>query len=489
MVKIIFYGGINEIGGNKILLEDEGTKIFLDFGMSFAQRKKYFLDPYLTPRNRQDLIELNLLPDMPELYESLNDNPFLDMDKVNMDDIGKLIELGIIQAEDAEGNIVGLSGDNKLVNGVLLSHAHEDHYKYVGFIDRANVYCNSQTANLILALKQCNRTNFENDIDNIRIVKKDNPFKIGNLLITPVQVNHSAYGSSAYIVNTSIGNIIYTGDFRLGELTSNFIKIAKESKPKIMICEGTNVGNKKKDCKNEEEVMKKMGRILKKSQGLIFIDFSLKNIERFNNVHKLAFEYGKKLAIPTKLFYILARILYGNVEDFSKEVIKNDKFRNLYVYYRKKEKYDKWEKNIIENDLLLGKQKLINASNLKEEELQKQFVVLFSFFDLKCLPDIKPKNAVFIKSSCEPFDEEMEIDEKIFDNWLDRYNIKRKNIHTSGHIRLEELKKIVKEIKPEFVIPVHTEKVSIFKKEMKKCGVKVIIPEIGKNCLENMNNK
>lgn len=36
-MKLIFYGGVNEIGGNKILLEDKDAKIFLDFGMSFGQ--------------------------------------------------------------------------------------------------------------------------------------------------------------------------------------------------------------------------------------------------------------------------------------------------------------------------------------------------------------------------------------------------------------------------------------------------------------------
>ena len=36
MVKLTFYGGVNEIGGNKILLEDNGTKLFLDFGLSFV---------------------------------------------------------------------------------------------------------------------------------------------------------------------------------------------------------------------------------------------------------------------------------------------------------------------------------------------------------------------------------------------------------------------------------------------------------------------
>jgi ribonuclease J len=41
MVEMTFYGGVDEIGGTKILLEDNDTKICLDFGMSFVQRGKY----------------------------------------------------------------------------------------------------------------------------------------------------------------------------------------------------------------------------------------------------------------------------------------------------------------------------------------------------------------------------------------------------------------------------------------------------------------
>ena len=42
---ITFYGGVNEIGGNKILVEDGDTKLFLDFGMSFSSRKQYYSPP------------------------------------------------------------------------------------------------------------------------------------------------------------------------------------------------------------------------------------------------------------------------------------------------------------------------------------------------------------------------------------------------------------------------------------------------------------
>jgi len=43
------YGGINEIGGNKILLEDKDTRVFLDFGKDFSRRAKFF-EEYINSR-------------------------------------------------------------------------------------------------------------------------------------------------------------------------------------------------------------------------------------------------------------------------------------------------------------------------------------------------------------------------------------------------------------------------------------------------------
>ena len=64
MTSLTFYGGVNEIGGNKILLEDKGTKIFLDFGQSFTFGEEYFTS-WLQPRGLNglgDYFEFNLLP-------------------------------------------------------------------------------------------------------------------------------------------------------------------------------------------------------------------------------------------------------------------------------------------------------------------------------------------------------------------------------------------------------------------------------------------
>ena len=52
MVKLTFYGGAGEIGGNKILLEDKDAKIYLDagfFGLIFVTFAGLTLRKYSCP--------------------------------------------------------------------------------------------------------------------------------------------------------------------------------------------------------------------------------------------------------------------------------------------------------------------------------------------------------------------------------------------------------------------------------------------------------
>ena len=72
MINLTFYGGVGEIGGNKILLEDADTKIFLDFGMSFGKRSLFF-EEFLTPRTANgigDFLKMRLIPDIYGIYRS-----------------------------------------------------------------------------------------------------------------------------------------------------------------------------------------------------------------------------------------------------------------------------------------------------------------------------------------------------------------------------------------------------------------------------------
>ena len=49
-MNLSFYGGVQEIGGNKILLEDDGTKVFLEFGQTRQIEPSYFhFSPHWLP--------------------------------------------------------------------------------------------------------------------------------------------------------------------------------------------------------------------------------------------------------------------------------------------------------------------------------------------------------------------------------------------------------------------------------------------------------
>ena len=70
MTTLTFYGGINEIGGNKILLEDDNHVLLLDFGFPY-KRHKLFYEEYLKPRSGAGLLDpltMGLLPLLEGIY-------------------------------------------------------------------------------------------------------------------------------------------------------------------------------------------------------------------------------------------------------------------------------------------------------------------------------------------------------------------------------------------------------------------------------------
>jgi len=140
-VRLTFLGGVNEVGGNKILLEDFNydVKIFLDFGINIKDFNNNF-EKYEEPSSVKDLIKSRLLPNTEHLSIT---NLYTNYEASKSPEYN-----------DLETN----------VDGVLITHPHRDHFYGLSFINRnIPVYTGVFTKKFISAYYKCSKESISNN--------------------------------------------------------------------------------------------------------------------------------------------------------------------------------------------------------------------------------------------------------------------------------------------------------------------------------------
>ena len=531
MVNLTFYGGVNEIGGNKILLEDKYRRLFLDFCFPY-KRHKLFYEEYLKPRSGAGLLDplaMGLLPPLeglyrddlatPGLWQQFRDAPFYR-------------ELG-------------------QVDGVLLSHAHLDHSGYISFLrEDIPIYTTAVTAFIAKAMQDSGKLDFDQQVcyfsPTIRqcpnswrqiaclssndIPRQQRQFRVGDvkpeelspeatefwswsfwkkkarqkeLISCPLAthrecsinlrcfpVDHSIPGACAWGIETSSGWIIYSGDLRLhgkrAELTKRFIEEAAGLRPKVLILEGTNVLSDTNV--TEREVYENGLKAVASSNSLVIADFSPRDVDRLLTFLQIARDTGRKLAILPKDAYLLKtmRLLEPEIPDIAEDdslVIYQDTIASKYPSL--------WLRNICQE----YDSKIVLSSDVTSA--QDRFTLCFSFFDLNELPSIRPRpGSIYVYSSSEPHDEEQEIDFRRLHEWLRHFGLKgfglpvetsqgwqiaedEKGLHASGHACGLDLLMIAQQIKPKILIPIHSDSPGFYIDHLSNSGINIILPTVG----------
>lgn len=436
---LTFYGGVDEIGGNKILLQDRDTKVFFDFGMSFSMKKKFYSPPFLSPKSEKSLQELEILPKISGVYKFDRSPPEVD--------------------------------------AVFLSHGHLDHSAYLSFIKREiPVYCGETTKIILQALSDVRRADLEFRVSDIefKMFRTGEKISVGCLEIEPFHVDHSVPGAYGFIIHTSNGAVVYTGDFRdhgaKPEMTTDFVENARKSEPTAIVTEATNMTGA--TVSSEAEVEGKLDRVVAGADGIVLAEFAYSDVDRLNSFFHTSRNNNRCLAISLKQAYLLDALRKD--KGLTVPSLDDD---GILIFRKSKKRYDKWESQLIER---YGKQnKIFDVFDVSKQ--QCKVVLALSFYDFEELVQLQPEaGSCYVLSTSEPFNEEMEIDYERLVNWVRHYGLPQYHVHVSGHMMPLQLKKALKRINAKRMFPVHTESAGLFVKFMRDLKSQVALVEKSK---------
>jgi ribonuclease J len=446
LAELTFYGGVNEIGGNKILISEKKTGIFLDFGQNFEKENNYFRYPYLQPREEKHLLALSILPPMPGIYKS-----------------------------DPQANT--------LIQAILVSHGHTDHANYVRYLKSdIPLYCSGSTREILIsrdlsspaghsseyAIAKLTQSGGEEHFYEINSFDEMKPQKIGDLEVTSIATDHSINGSCAFFVKGSDFSLVYTGDLRFHgsnkAASEKFVEEASKMKPDALIIEGTNIVSARPS--TEKNVYAEALNLVANTQKLVLVSFSLADFDRLNTFYQIAKKTERMLVIPIKLAFMIDRMSH-----ITKPVDLGDPA--VHIYCREKKRAYEWEKQILE--------KYSNTKSCFDvQKEQAKMLMVASFNDMNEMCEIKPETgSIFIESQSEPFNEEMEIDHDKLLNWMENYGLPLYNIHCSGHAFPHQLKDTINKISPKKVFLVHTERPQLYAHYVKDLETEIYTPLLG----------
>ena len=517
-VTLTFLDGVNCIGGNKILLEADGTALLFDFGTNFGAEGAYF-DEFLRPRpscGLGDLLEMGLLPLLRGIYRRDLELPYRNWwEKFR----------GHTHYREIE------------VQGVLLSHAHVDHCGYIAYLEyNIPVYASLATAVIAKAMQDTGKADMGREtcyatprlvgeeglleagcfrrvpaqqrqfvvLDIPAVPEQAAAFwenspaargleprplragagfaRIGNLAVRFWPVDHSIPGAGAFAVKTSAGWVVYTGDLRLhgshAELTRRFIREVAALEPVVLLCEGTRPEVERPV--TEEEVRANACEEVRRARGLVVADFGPRNVERLCSILEAAREAGRRLAVLPKDAYLLEALSKAG----GPEVPDPLQEEGMVLYVEAKVRREKWEKELVAHWRERAPERVITAREVNREP--DGYVLCFSYYDLNELIDIGVYRGRYIYSSCEPFNEEMRIDFERLRNWVRHFGLEflgaegsgeSPRFHASGHIHGPGIEELVATVRPAVLIPVHTESRDFFARFAGRC--RLIYPEKG----------
>ena len=247
-VRIMFLGGLNEIGKNMTLFECMGDMVLIDCGMAFPDGEMLGVDL--------------VIPDFTYVEQN-----------------------------------------KEKIKGIVITHAHEDHIGGLPYLlGKVNVpiYGTSLTNGIIgNKLKEHSLPKAPELID----VKAGQRIKLGCMEIEFIHVNHSIPDATAIALHTPAGTIIHTGDFKIdftptwgGPIDLNTFARLGDEGVLCLLADSTNA-SRPGFTTTEQTVSSSFDKIFTNAMNKrIIIATFASNVGRVQSIINCAHKYGRKVA-------------------------------------------------------------------------------------------------------------------------------------------------------------------------------------------------
>lgn len=407
-MRLTIHRGTHEIGGSCIEIAHAGKRIVLDIGLPlFGDTGEKFDNRQIKGKSLAYLQAKKILPDVKGFYSNSSE---------------------------------------KLIDALLISHAHIDHYGLYDFVHKkVPIYLGEATKAIIDINAQYLSTT--RPIHGAGFLDSGRPFCISPFTTTPFLMDHSAFDAYGFLIESAGKRIFYSGDFRgHGRKWKSFTKLLHNPPQNVdaLLIEGTNIERTPERYLSESGVEEKMREVIHNAKGITLIAFSAQNIDRLVSVIKATVR-DKTLVIDPYTAFVMTALrphiklpdLLGRVHNirvcFPPSICKHMEKRKM-----DSERFRKLE---------------ISPDELDNDP--QHFVMLVKNSMLSFLEEIHcMTNCDYIYSLWSGYRSEPSSAD--FEEFIKRKSFNVHQIHTSGHASLRDLRKLVDAIKPKIVIPVHT---------------------------------
>ncbi len=409
-MKFKIHRGTKEIGGSCVEVWTASTRILLDFGMPLVNKDKSEFD-FGKYKNWtvEELIAHGVLPDIKGLYDE----------------------------------------KDKMIDGVIISHPHQDHFGLINFIHKNTQFHLGEATHKLIKISNI-FTPQEIHIEKANYFEKEKTFQIGDISITPYWADHSAFDAYSSLVEADGKRLFYSGDFRSHGRKANAFNWFTHNAPQhvdYLLLEGTTIGRDSKPFKTETEIENEFVKVFQEQNKINLVYSSGQNIDRIVSVYRACIRTNKILVVDVYVAKILKELsMFAKIPFSSKEF---EKLKVMFPYYTSK----RLTKEGNEKILFEFKQYKFTKEQISEQSNEIVMFVRPSMQkDLENISNLDGGNLTY--SMWEGYLQKSGT--KDFLDYLISRNFTIHKIHTSGHADTATLKKMVEAIKPKNIVPIHT---------------------------------